>query len=446
MRQRLPEATADAIVGFLADRYGFRVSRSGTAELGKILSQEAKERSLSLEAFAEFLLEGLADEPTLDGIAEKLTVGESYFFRHPEQFAAAEALFLRRRISEKTRSGDRSLRIWSAACSTGEEAYSLAIAVARAVPDFRKWDIEILGTDLNPRFLDVARTGEYGEWSFRGVPEEARVAYFEAAPAGSPVSPRLQGPRLRVRQDIRDLVRFSRLNLKSLGWLIPGRPRQGFDMVFCRNVLIYFDRTSAAEILWKIRGHMAERSCLVVSPSELAMVPQDLARQERHKGCSIFLVEPRSIPDGDKPAPPARLRPLPSTAPTTATSNALDSLAPNPIPADASAKARDPLLSLEPRDWYRRALEALERKDEAEALSSLVRTLYLDPDFIPAHIALGNIARREGREDEAVRQFSLAHKLLEGLPDSQEIEESGGMGAKALRDMVASILQVARGG
>jgi chemotaxis protein methyltransferase CheR len=428
MKKNLPEEVTKQIADIFSSRFGFRLARSGKTDLEHALAQEAKSQALSCEAFAAAIINGSASNVTLEKIAEKLTIGETYFFRHPEQFQATEALYLRNRIAQKLEKGDRTLRIWSAACSTGEEAYSLAMLAFRSIPDRKDWKIEILGTDLAPHFLETAKAGEYGEWSFRGVPEEIKKSFFEEIfPKNPSAHP---GQRLRVKQEIKDLVNFSRLNLKARHWLIPNHPPYGFDVVFCRNVLIYFDREIAAEILWKIKNHMAENACLVVSPSELALVPQDLGKQVRHQGASIFLVA-----SGHKHKKTRIGNPAPAA------------LQPRRIVAKVEQKSMpsNPGFPLDPTFHYLAALEALEKGDSPQAYAALTRTLYLDPDFIPAHIALGNAAGQDGRKEDAVRHLSSALKLLASMEDAEPVQESGGMSAKALRDMVESILAMTRG-
>src|SRR5262249_39320751 len=137
--------------------------------------------------------------PLRDQLLEALTVGESYFFRHRPYFDLLERDVLPRMIAERRRT--RRLRIWSAGCATGEEAYSLAILIWRLLPDLAQWDVSILATDLNASFLAQAREGNYGDWSLRGSDDEFRATYFEQ-----------DGRRYQIRPWIARLVRFARLN------------------------------------------------------------------------------------------------------------------------------------------------------------------------------------------------------------------------------------------
>ena len=113
---------------------------------------------------------------------------------------------------------------------------------------------------------------------------------------------------------------------------------------------------------------------------------------------------------------------------------------------EAKVQAASPGPPPDPKFYYLAALEALEKGDDPQAHAALIRTLYMDPDFIPAHIALGNAAGQEGRKKDAVRHLSIALELLASMEDSAPVQESGGMSAKGLRDMVESILAMTRGG
>lgn len=174
-------------------------------------------------------------------LANRFRVGESYFLRDSGQMdLLAQEIFpellQRNRIQ-------RSLCIMSAGCSSGEEAYSLAILLDRLVPANESWDIEILGVDIDEHALDVARAGYYTEWSFRRIPDSIRNAYFEQ-----------EGSRWRIHSRIQANVRFMRLNMvkdlaPALGTLIAP-----LDFILCRNVFIYFG-TDTIKSLTDIFAH-----------------------------------------------------------------------------------------------------------------------------------------------------------------------------------------------
>jgi chemotaxis protein methyltransferase CheR len=160
-------------------------------------------------------------------LAEALTIGETYLFRYSDQFEALARVALPACVAAREEEGERSLRVLSAGCSSGEEAYSIAILLKEAFPQLADWNISILGIDVNPAAVEKATAARYSKWSLRETPEELATKYFEAA-----------GKQLRVREAIRRAARFELRSLTdddNLFW-----QGSAFDIVFCRNVTIYF--------------------------------------------------------------------------------------------------------------------------------------------------------------------------------------------------------------
>ena len=184
-----------------------------------------------------------------------LTVGETYFFRDSAQFDALESRVIPELIEQRSQS--RSLRIWSAGCSTGEEPYSLAILLENFSQKLVGWDVSILATDVNPTSLETGRKGIYGPWSFRQAPAGVRERYF------TPV-----GPRFAIHPSLRAKVRFAELNF---GEAFPAQlPLSDIDLILCRNVLIYLSRGAIERVALRFHQALAAHGWLVVAPSELS--------------------------------------------------------------------------------------------------------------------------------------------------------------------------------
>jgi chemotaxis protein methyltransferase CheR len=179
----------------------------------------------------------------LDGEIEQFinafTVNETYFYREDHQLRCLTTDLLAQRVAAKPRA--EAIRIWSMPCSTGEEPYSIAMWMLENWAEVDAWDIEIVGSDIDTRVLEAAREGLYGRRALMRLPPELVDKYFE--PAGE--------ERWRILQDLRDSVRFSTANVMEAAETgLHGR----FDIIFCRNMLIYFDDTSrrlAAENLYE---------------------------------------------------------------------------------------------------------------------------------------------------------------------------------------------------
>ncbi len=209
--------------------------------LADAVRRASGELGLAREPFLSRLLGGAPDEVT--ALVEHAVVKETYFYRHPEQWEALAA-----RLSAAP--AGRPLRAWSAGCATGEEAYTLAMVLHDAG---RPAGLDrILATDLSARALEVATAARYGAWSLRGVPAPARARHFT-----------VDGEALRVRDERRAPVRFARHNL--LGPPPPGGP---FDLVVCRNVLLYFRPDQARALLGRLHAALRPGGLLLVGPVE----------------------------------------------------------------------------------------------------------------------------------------------------------------------------------
>jgi chemotaxis protein methyltransferase CheR len=187
------------------------------------------------------------DEAAVEALVERSLVAETLFWRHPEQLEALRELAFGR---------EGPLRLWSAGCASGEEPYSLAMALAEAGRAGRG-DL-ILATDLSPRLLARGRAGRYGAWALRRMPEALRRRWLVGEP-----------PEVEVRDELRTPVTFARHNLVA-----DPPPPTAFDVVVCRNVLIYFDPVVAAEVLYKLLGATRPGGLLVLGPVELPLATE----------------------------------------------------------------------------------------------------------------------------------------------------------------------------
>ncbi len=211
-------------------------------------------RSCGLEDFGAYhrlLRLGPSPRAEMEAAAEALATHETYFFREPRQLAAfAEELLPR--VAERNRAR-RRLRIWSAGCSTGEEPYTVAMLVASSGL-FEGWDVSVFGSDVARRVLSVARAAAYGESAFRSDESLRLRGWF-----------RRDGSKWVVADDIRRLVTFGHVNLLDPGTLaLVARA----DLVFCRNVLIYFDLDSRRRALRGLHDKLMPGGYLLLGHAE----------------------------------------------------------------------------------------------------------------------------------------------------------------------------------
>jgi len=225
----------DAKVEQIEDAAAMRLSRLG---------------SLPAEAWLERVEGG--DREELSFLAERLTVGETYFFRNGNDLRAFVDVVVPSRLAERAR--ERRLRFLSAGCSSGEEPYTLAMLL-RDIPALVGWELELRGVDVNPAALARARAGRYSAWSLRQTDDAARDRFFEGG-----------GRAFVVRPEVRELVSFDQRNLVEDDpelWV-----RGAYDAVFCRNVLMYFDSEVSRRIVDRIASSLAPGGFLFLGHAE----------------------------------------------------------------------------------------------------------------------------------------------------------------------------------
>ncbi len=250
------------VSGVISEQLGLFFPPERSADLERRLSGAAQTLGFGdLAACLEWLAVTPFSDETRDTLAAALTIGETYFYRDPAVFDALQRQLIPP-LLEARRQGDRRLRIWSAGCSSGEEPYSIAIALTRAVPDLADWHVTLLATDLNPRALAKAEAGEYGNWSFRGAPSWLREQYFRCLGEG----------RWAVRDEIKRMVTFAPLNLVEDRYPSLVTNTSAIDILFCRNVLMYFHLDLIARVVGRFSRALLEGGWLIVSPSELSPV------------------------------------------------------------------------------------------------------------------------------------------------------------------------------
>jgi chemotaxis protein methyltransferase CheR len=487
----VPESSLEVLRELLAEHLGIRFSAQRDGVLGRALAAVAEELGFpdAETCLAEFLSSPM-ERRHLEALAAHVTVGETYFFRGPRTLAAFERDLLLPLIEARRASG-RYLRIWSAGCATGEEPYSIAMLLARLIPDIEDWRITILATDINPRFLAKAEKGIYGKWSFRGAPEWIRGRCFRPAADG----------RLALLPGIRRMVHFGVLNLATDPFPSLVNGTNAMDFIFCRNVLMYFTPEAARRVAAKFSRCLVDGGCLIVSPVEMSaalyapLVPVTLGdvtvyRKHTHvddhgealavrrempeaawPGPVVESPPPRAEAVIEPPAMPAAVSAAPAETEhgeliahfergdfAAARQRALDILA--GIPGDRQvlellARSCANLGRLDEAERWCRALVDRERLDAGahfllgtilqergampEAMESVKRALFLDPSLVLGHFTLGVMRRGQGFDTGAARDFRNALELLAEMPPDGIVPWSDGMTAGRLAEIIATL-------
>jgi chemotaxis protein methyltransferase CheR len=212
-------------------------------------------RALGLRSFVEYCRFAQTSEPELVHLLDAICTNETRFFREPSHFQLLrERLIPRWRADALAGRRDRAVRAWSAACSTGEEPCSLAIALTDELPG---WEIDVLATDLSSRALSQAKRGEFALERAAQIPEPYLKRYMQRGTGE-------RAGRMRAVPSVMERIRFARHNLHEPAWL-----PSAHDLIFCCNVLIYFDRETRREVVRRLLGQLAPDGVLVLGSAEL---------------------------------------------------------------------------------------------------------------------------------------------------------------------------------
>lgn len=492
MDRALPDPLLTRFGDFVAARMGLHFPSARRREFEKAIGRVAKDLGFeNSETCVEELLSRPSSKAEIEILASHLTVGETYFFRESKSFEVLEQHVLPDLIRARADT-ERRLRIWSAGCSTGEEPYSIAIALARLVPDLRDWNVTILATDINPQFLRKASLGIYGDWSFRGAPRPVKEEYFRMTREG----------RFEITPRVKSLVTVSYLNLAEDVYPSVETGTNAMDIIFCRNVLMYFKPGHARRILHKLSLTLMPDGWLFVSPADLPQATLPNLVAVRYPGAIVY--RKGAMPVGTERMLAGGSFSLPSPADISAA--ALPNvplenpgIAPRVMPSNREAPEVTPYERA--LDWYRQgryaevveqmleplaqhasdarcmallarsyanqgrladALAWCEKANAAdklnpgwcyllaailheqdrveEAVAALKRALYLDQDYALAHYALGNLSRRQGRRKDAERHFRNALSVLGEHRQEQILPESEGVTAGRLTEIIRSTL------
>jgi chemotaxis protein methyltransferase CheR len=440
----------------------------------------ARMDALGLRMPSAYLARLRADQAELQTLINRLTVNETYFFREPEQLRLLIERLIPRMLQqrEQRKATDEPIRLLSAGCSSGEEAYSLIMGLSEIHGDHTATLFEVIGGDIDSVILEKARAGRYGRFSFRGVSAERQQRFFKPS-----------GRDFEVVDWIRTQARFVTLNLSAPA---PGLGR--FDAILYRNVSIYFDSPTRARVLRNLAELLKPEGYLIVGTSET--LGNDLGLLTLHQEDGLFYFvnrrptdslstpepspppspgKPTRIPSAATPAgaaratqrPPPRsnppkqpapqARPVSTTAPEHPSPPATDSQQVQQLireqrfddalqavaqrldaaPNETETLLLDSYLLLERRAfaaaeqrarqvlehnpwladaWLLLGLAAKWRDQPDPALSAFKRVLYIQPNCWPAHFYLGELYRARGEMPLASRAWRAAARLLANDP------------------------------
>jgi chemotaxis protein methyltransferase CheR len=207
----------------------------------------------NFEAYVQLIKYGRNKEDEFPHLCNAVTINETFFFRNNPQLEALERTVVPA-IRQEVK--DRPIRIWSAASSSGEEAYSVAMLfLERILPKYPGMKVEVIGTDIAPSVLDAAKKGEYSQYALRNIPDAYLKKYFIP-----------QGERYMLKDQVKQYVRFESLNLVDRQQM---KVMRNFDIIFCCNVLMYFDQKAKVQVVGDLYNSLNRNGFLFIGFSEL---------------------------------------------------------------------------------------------------------------------------------------------------------------------------------
>jgi chemotaxis protein methyltransferase CheR len=455
----LPDSLLSRLSDFLASQVGLHFPRARWRDLERGIAAASRESGYpQAETYIHWLLAAPLTRTQIEGLASHLTVGETYFFREKGSLDILEQQILPQLLRARAQT-EKHLRIWSAGCCSGEEPYSIAILLDRLIPDVENWNVTILATDINPRFLRKAAQGTYGAWSFRDTPGWLRDQYFTRRADG----------RFEIQPRIRRRVTFSYLNLAEDAYPSLVNNTNAMDVIFCRNVLMYFAPARARKVVDKLQHSLIDGGWLITSPAETSTVLFSAFTAVEFPGA--FLYRKMAAAAAHSPAPAAPREPaafsvdrlavapeilheaggLRATQAEDADSREHDeretpwrnarACADEGRLAEAAEWCEKAIAAdkLNPAHYYLLATIEQERGQSETAERALGRALYLAPDFALAHFALGNLCLSGGHPREAQRHFGNALTLLRACPADALLPEADGLSAGRLVEIITSV-------
>jgi chemotaxis protein methyltransferase CheR len=483
MNRNLTDIELTMVCEVIASRMGLHFPVERWAMLRRNLVLAAREFGFhDTDRFIQWILSASLNIEQMEILAAHLTISETYFWREPQVFSALTDHILPELIKSK-KNGEKSIRIWSAGCSTGEEPYSIAIALHKTISKIEDWNITILATDINPRALRKAMNGTYGAWSFRNSPAWLKSNYFFHK----------EDRQYEIIPEIKRMVTFTCLSLAEMYAISNANT---IDVIFCRNVLMYFTPGWITKIANNFYQDLTEDGWFVVSSCELSsqVFPQFTAvnfpgavlyRKGKNGSTHSSDVHSEVIPQPlsdiafltteglPKVVAKADLQLLPTIALSLTLQSFSDGAAKTGL--QSSSTLKKPAVNLKPVEesitdrifsirlladqgrleealsicqqaitsdklvpglYFLRASILQELGKNSEAITSLKQAIYVDPDYIMGHFMLGNLFVRQKNYRSAKRFFNNVLGLLHKYENKDILPESEGLSAQYLREII----------
>jgi len=467
-------------IRFIRSRLGLVIKSHQLYDLRKTIVDASEKFHCTPSAYLELIKTSGVESPYLEFLIAGITIGETYFFRDDHQMQLLSENVLPALIQSKRAANHFFLRIWSAGCASGEEIYTIAMLLREMLPDYQKWTLQLMGSDINTASLKKAREGIYGEWSMRSISDYYKNKYFNR-----------EKNQYHLHHDIRDAVNFMWLNLGSEDYPSMINNTNAQDLILCRNVLIYFDDHHVRNLMKKLDACLVEGAFLMLGASDPIQIKNTSLSSYQKEGALLMhstakKEEKRPEPSlSDEPLvmyhdtyqkrkpekitlPPkishkpksdavkSEIEKLMDESSWQDVINKLTGLDQNTlhqvdmlnIMATALAnigKLDDAVLSCEEslgldktqkQTWVTLAMVLIEKNQLVEAESALRKALFLDYQFVIAHLQLGLLLIRNGNIKKGLSSLLNALSITQSYSASKSVDGMKGMDYGRLADIL----------
>jgi chemotaxis protein methyltransferase CheR len=481
----VPEKALMEIRQLVADRLGLDYPAAKLAELERAIIRTAE--ILGLDPFSEYLPSSFTGESSgregIKRLGEFLTVGETYFFREINGLHFFQKTILPEIIGRK-KTGTKEINIWSAGCCTGEEPFTIAILLNESGLDLHDWKINLVATDINKNFLEKARKGIYTHWSFRETPPQIKQLYF-----------RQVGQNWEILPKVKSMVSFSWLNLADIQNLSAIGAMQKADVIFCRNVLMYFTPQLIHQTAAFFYDFLNEPGWFITSQVELndqyfgmfmpvscgncqvyqkyRSVPVTAAKSlsDEKSRTKITLPKSNAIAAGLKPIKkndadakkPAMPEPVAEILYETGQYRACADLCLAKIKSGvanerqfallirslgnlgelkAAKTACEQLIAKNPgiaNSYYLYATILMESGDQEGSIMALRKVIYLEPDHLMGHFNLFTMLKKNGEHKLAEIHRKNVFMLIKNMNDNEPVQGAEGLTAGSIRQITGTV-------
>jgi len=500
-QMRVQPECEENLINLVRELTGIRILDHQLNNFRKTITQGCRQFNYpGCEQYINALQSSSLNSAIQEHLIAGITIGESYFFRDRAQMDYLSQTILPNIIQQRREQDSLYLRIWSAGCSDGQELYSVVMLLEQLLPDMEKWNLHLLGTDINVAALARALKGSYSDWSLRSTNNSLRDRFFVK-----------QENQWAIKPHLRQLTKFSYLNLYGDNFPSILSETNALDLILCRNVFIYFDQSTANMIMHKFYQSLSPGGYLLQGASDLLDNTNSSGFEQHIIDNTSYFIRPDIIDPQDHFEAAASIPTFETSSiekPTQKTdsntkitppaSTPIDNLTPIPIALKAykniiqmltseiwqealesintrisigddnaliwqfkgkalanlghtkeALKACNLSIQHDPEDkhtYFIQALVYMEARRFDKAEEALRRTLYLDRQFVEAHYHIGLLHLLQGKRESGLKSMHNALEIAENADPNRSLHDAAGMNHARMVTILRNELRMYQGG